>query len=327
MRDGAGISHGTSAGSSHTTSVGTRAGNSSRVVGLGVGSVLLAGAVAIVAVVAAPLLVALACIGLVAPPARAALGRVAAGGLQLLRDGAAVVALAVLRMVELGLAVLGLSGLVDRRSGSRRVAKATTLLVGWCVRCRLRDRAALLGAPLVAESIPDDLVLDRRVPENRRPVVVVARSTGAADSAVLPHVAVNVHRRSPLVILDGPGIAAQIGDVAVPLALERLRWQGSAGDAPDLDPAVESALLWMHGAEQFDGPDTTAATGMASILSLAPNADVLLVAHKGWPGELSVAHWSARRDEIPGGEAELVPWCARHLVTLDEWIVGDASDG
>ena len=260
----------------------------------------------------APLLAVGAVLMMVPPAARPLLKRWVAAVVALLREGVMAVALAVLWV---GSPLLG-------GAGSQRLVRAHTLLLGWFVRGVLRDRAVLLGAALVAETIPDDLVLDRRAAEDRRPVLVAARPGGDADPVVLAHVIVNTYRRRALSVPAAVVPAPTAGQVALGVTLGRLsRNSGDSAGGGQMDCTADGALLLISAQ---DG------RGLADEIGLVTSAaDMLFVAHRGWPGELRVAQWSAHHDEIPADSAAApearAQWLDDRLAAMDDWTTVDIA--
>ncbi len=262
-------------------------------------------------VLTAPLLVLGAALMAALPPTRPLLRRWVAVVLALMREALVAVALAALWVCS---PLLG-------GTGSPRLVRAHTLLLGWFVRGLLRNRAVLLDAPLVVETIPDDLVLDHRPPEDRRPVLAVARPGGEADGLVSAHVIVNIYRRRSLSVPPGLVAAPVAGRAALPLTLGRLcRPSDGPGGAEAVAGSPDGALLVVG---------SLGARELADVLEPLADADLLFVAHRGWPGELRVAQWSARHDEVPADSATapdaMAQWFDDRLAAMEEWTTRDAE--
>ncbi|MEI2696984.1 MAG: hypothetical protein V9E94_01100 [Microthrixaceae bacterium] len=275
----------------------------------GAATFILAVATAAVLLLAAPLVLVVAALMAAVAPTRPVLMRCVAAVVGLLREAVVMVALGVLWV---GSPLLG-------GAGSQRLVRAHTLLLGWLVRGLLRDRAVLLGAALVAETIPDDLVLDHRPPEDRRTVVVFARPGGEADALVLAHVIVNVYRRRALSVPPGLVSAPVAGRAALPLTLGRLSRPSDGLDGCDAIAGRSDGALLVISA--LGGRE------LADQLEADADADVLFVAHRGWPGELRVAQWSAHHDDIPADSPPApdarAEWLDGRLTVVQEWLDSD----
>ncbi len=265
----------------------------------GAATVALATLAVAAMVVAAPLLAVAAlvmiAVSFVRPSVQRTLRCWVAAVMALLRDAVTATALAVLWLVS---PLLG-------GPSSKRLAGAHTLLLGWFVRGKLRDRAVLLDAPLVAETIPDDLVLDHRPPADRRPIVVLARTSGEADALVLPHVVVNIYRRRTLLVPPSLVGKPVVGRSALAIALGRLSRSGLG------QPGADGAVLVLCAP---DAPD------LGHEVWSVPGADLLFIAHRGWPGELRVAQWSVQTDEVPSEPDTASGWLSAHLEVVDGWL-------